>query len=240
MARLRRLHVPVAPREGEVVVLAREQARHARVLRLQPGDPLELFDGEGGAWDGRVERAGRQELAVRVGARRDDAGVESPLAITLLQGLARGARMEQVIRHGTELGVARIVPVACRRSTHRDGNLARWRTLAREGARQCGRARVPVVDDVAELAAVLRDPPDGTRVLLSGPDAPPLPAVLPSPCDAVVLLVGPEGGLAPEERRAAERAGFAPASLGPRVLRTETAGLAALAALAVLRGDARA
>lgn len=240
MTRPRRLFVPDPPREGERVHLAPEQVRHARVLRLRPGDALELFDGGGGAYDAQVERAGRQDLVLRVRRCRADAGVESPVAITVLQGLARGTRMEQVVRHGTELGVVRVVPVRCRRCTRRDGNVGRWRTVAREGARQCGRAKVPEIGEVVDLEGALARLPEGARIWLAGPGAQPLPAVLPTPCGAVVLLVGPEGGLDPDEVGVAQRAGFVAASLGPRVLRTETAALAAVGLIQGLHGDARA
>jgi len=238
MARSTRLYLPDPPAVGALVSLPPEQVRHARVLRVGPGARVELFDGEGGAWDAVVERAGRQELTLRVAERRADPGVESPLAITVLQGLARGARMEQVIRHGTELGVVRFVPVRCGRSTRQGGNVERWRAIAREGARQCGRARVPKVSEIVGLADLLRAPPGGTLIRLAGPGAAPLPDVLATSGDAMALLVGPEGGLDDAEARAADEAGFVPASLGPRVLRTETAALAAVAAIQVLRGDA--
>ncbi len=216
------------------------ECRHARVLRLAAGDAVELFDGRGGAWEARVEVSSRQRLEVSVGPRVSrSAATEPPLELTLVQGLARGARMDEVIRHGTELGVARFIPVRFRRSTRRGGNVERWRSIARDAARQCGRDVVPEVGEVADLHAWLSGPPEGWRCLLR-PPAPgvhSLSAALPRTLSAAVVIVGPEGGLDDDEIAAVHTAGFESVSLGPRVLRTETAGLASVAAILALRGD---
>jgi len=201
------------------------------------GAEIVLFDGRGGAWLGRVESVGRRDMQVFVQQEMADPGIESPLRITVAQGLARGARMEQVIRHGTELGVAGFVPVICERSTRRKGSEERWRTIARDAARQSGRTVVPSVAELVVLARLLERPTPALRLVLDTRDAAPLRDVVTGQVDDVVLLVGPEGGLSNAELRAAVTAGFRAVSLGPRVLRTETAALAAVAALQFSHGD---
>lgn len=236
----RRFFVSTSPRPGDVVLLGDAERRHARVLRLAEGDAVELFDGLGGAWEARVGTVSRGRLEVVVGPK-GPAGIvrESPLTLTLAQGLARGARMDEVIRHGTELGIGRFVLVRFRRSTRRDGNPERWRSIARDAARQCGRNVVPEVGEVVDLGTFLEGERSGWSCLLlpPGEGVLTLSMALPEPLHAATLVVGPEGGLDDDEIAAARRAGFHGISLGPRVLRTETAGLAAVAAIQALRGD---
>ncbi len=233
----RRFFVPRAPVIGETLALDDESSRHARVLRLAAGAEVVLFDGAGGAWAGRVSTAGRRETRVLVEQALVDAGVESPLKITVAQGLARGARMEQVLRHGTELGVSAFIPVVCERSTRRKDHGDRWRAIARDAARQCGRTVVPTVADGMELEALLALPAEYPRLVLDPRDACSLQATVPSEPGHILLLVGPEGGLSDREIGAAVEAGFQAVSLGPRILRTETAALAAVAALQFAHGD---
>lgn len=240
MAVPRRFFVPPSPTPGDLVPLGDAERRHARVLRLAEGDAVELFDGLGGAWEARVQAISRDGLEVVVGpATQSVIALESPLSLTLAQGLARGSRMDEVIRHGTELGVRHFQPVRFHRSTRRAGNLERWRSIARDAARQCGRSVVPDVGEVVDLGTFLEQAGRGWLCLLQPPGEGvlPLSEALPGSIVEATLVVGPEGGLDADEIAATRRAGYAGVSLGPRVLRTETAGLAVVAAIQALRGD---
>jgi len=199
------------------------------VLRLRVGAPLVLFDGRGGEHPARLVAAGRGSARIEVGGHRAIER-ESPLAVTLLQGLARGERMDIVVQKATELGVARIIPVAAARSVVQ---LAE----ARAGKRI---AHVPEITAPMGLveACRLAAADAGTRLwALDAEGGTPLAATPPMRGERIALLVGPEGGLADEELETAALIGFTRLRLGPRVLRTETAGPAALAALQALAGD---
>ena len=242
--RIPRIHVPAPLEDGADLALPEAAARHVtRVLRLRPGARLRVFDG-----------AGREHAAELVEARRDAARVrvlgsvepraESPLAVTLLQGVCRGEHMDLVVQKAVELGAARIVPVLTERSVPRlEGaragrRHAHWQAVAVAAAEQCGRAVVPEVTAPRPLAEVLGDDALPAHRLLLDPAAATGPRALAPPDDGgLALLVGPEGGLADRERAAARAAGFVGLRLGPRILRTETAGLAALAVLQALHGD---
>jgi 16S rRNA (uracil1498-N3)-methyltransferase len=227
-------------------------AQHlARVLRLAVGDPLILFNGRAGEHAARVEAVRRAAVTVRVGMP-EPIERESPLATTLLQGIARGDKMDQIVQKATELGVARVIPVLTARGNVRLGTDAahrkqqHWQGVAVAACEQCGRNRVPEVARPALLAAALADTDAALRLLMAPEDgAATLPALLAAattgagPLRTIALLVGPEGGLDREEMGAARLAGFQPCRLGPRVLRTETAALAMLAALQFAAGDLR-
>jgi 16S rRNA (uracil1498-N3)-methyltransferase len=235
---------------GARLDLTESAARHAaRVLRLKPGDALTLFDGKGGEYAGRIHLRSRGAGGDRVAAEvLSWHGVEreSPLGLTLVQALQTGEKMDFTVQKAVELGVGRIVPVLTRRSVVRlagqraEKRVARWRAVAASACEQCGRNRVPEVADLCDLTHWLALPPAGAgplRLMLdpgagAGLDALPRPGM-----STVELLIGAEGGLAPEEREWAKKAGFDAVRLGPRVLRTETAGLAALAAIQCLWGD---
>lgn len=233
---------PVAP--GSVATLAGSAAEHVgRVLRLRAGDPVTLFNGDGHDYPGRVLalRGGRVE--VEVGGRAP-ARAESPLALTLVQGIARGERMDLVMQKATELGVARVVPVQTLRSVVRlEADAARrraehWHGIVVAACEQCGRARLPAVEPPATLAAWLDRPAaPGVRRLQLDPTADRTLAAAAAGAAAIELLVGPEGGLEDAERDAAAAAGYLPCTLGPRVLRSETAAIAALAVLQAVAGD---
>ena len=230
---------------GARVELPEPVARHAvRVLRLPPGAPMVLFDGRGGEYPARIERIERDRVLAELGGW-DDVERESPLAVTLVQALQAGEKMDFTIQKAVELGVRDFVPVASRRSVLRlDGEragrrVAHWQGVAAAACEQCGRNQVPLVAPLEKLAAWLARPaPAGALRLMLAPDAEVTLADL-APAGAVQLLVGAEGGLDPEEIVAARHAGFRAVRLGPRVLRTETAGIAALAALQALWGDFR-
>ena len=224
-------------------------ARHVQVLRLQPGAALVLFDGRGGEFDAEVARMGRSDVRVRVGAHRD---VDRELArsVTLALGMPANERMDAVVEKATELGAAAIVPLVCERSVLRlhgeraQKKQAHWRGVAVAAAEQCGRTRLPEVHAVTALAAWLRhatDAPASVRWLLDPGDATPLSRLAESLGDeGVLLLSGPEGGFSDAERELALAAGFVAASLGPRVLRADTAPLAALACIGTQADQAAA
>ena len=214
-------------------------ARHVQVLRLQPGAALRLFDGRGGEFAAQVTRMGRNEVDVQVGAH-DAVERELPIAVTLALGMPANERMDALIEKATELGVAAIVPLMCERSVLRlqgeraEKKLAHWRGVAIAASEQSGRTRLPLLAPVATLSAWLQGlPATGAeaRWLLSLGDAPSLATQLADRTACAWLLSGPEGGLSAAEEALALRHGFARVSLGSRVLRADTAPLAALAAL---------
>lgn len=211
------------------------------VLRLKAGDALTLFDGRGAEYAALIKRIDKSGLTLNVTARREISR-ESPLAVVLAQGVSSGERMDYTVQKCVELGVAAIQPLITQRSVVRlageraDKRVAHWQSVAAAACEQCGRNRVPEVLPVQPLARWLGAPPQGVRYLLS-PHAGKRLREFERPADTVTLLVGPEGGWNEEETAAAQLAGFAPMALGPRVLRTETAAVAALAAMQALWGD---
>ena len=241
--RLTRIFVDQPLVSGKGVGLPEQAGLHlTRVLRLEAGAPVTLFDGNGGEYSGTLERDGKKVWA-RVGAH-DPVERESALDITLLQGVARGERMDLIVQKATELGVTRIVPVLAERTivkvdaTQRERKLEHWRSIAIAACEQCGRNRVPAVSGPVTLAdAIAALPAGGLRCLLAADGETSLAAAARDRPGAIVLLIGPEGGLADLERRFAGTQGFAACRMGPRIMRTETAGLAALAALQCVAGD---
>jgi 16S rRNA (uracil1498-N3)-methyltransferase len=230
---------------GSEFPLPEAPAHHAlRVLRLAVGDALTLFTGAGGEFAATLVRAGKRDAWVRL-----DAYVaverESTLAVTLVQGIAATDAMDTIVRRAVELGVAAIQPVVSARGArfpggaHGEKRLAHWRQVAVAACEQCGRNRVPAVHDVRDLADWLRAREATRPGVVLDPEAAATIAAVPSPAQAFDLLIGPEGGLTADEVTRATRAGFTAARMGPRVLRTETASLAALAALNTLWGDFR-
>jgi len=216
-------------------------AHHAeRVLRLAVGDPVTLFDGQGGECAASILAFGKQPLA-RLGPRLAIER-ESPLQITLVQALASGDKMDWVVQKAVELGVAAVQPVAAERSVLKlageraDKRVAHWQQVAVAACEQSGRNRVPVVGEIQPLAKYLARPFDGTRLILA-PGADGALARKARPARPLAILIGPEGGWSPAELDLAARAGCEPLALGPRVLRTETAGLAAMAAMQTVWGD---
>jgi 16S rRNA (uracil1498-N3)-methyltransferase len=232
-----RLHVGQPLVSGTEFALPPGAARHAQVRRVQPGDVLQLFDGAGGEWRAEVLAMGRQDVQVRVGDAIP-ALAELATRVTLAVGMPANERMDTLVEKATELGVAAIQPLLCERSVVRlvgdraERRREHWQAVAVAAAEQCGRATVPVVAPIAALAAWLDALPAlaGTARWLLSPaaEAMPLRAVAPPP-PAAIALSGPEGGLSPAEEGAAVRAGFAAVSLGPRILRADTAPLALLA-----------
>lgn len=207
----------------------------ARVLRVVAGDKVVLFDGEGRESPATVVRVDTASMTLSVGAPYEAAVAELPL--TLVCALLKGDKMDMAVQKATELGVTCIAPVTSERSVVRldagraQSRITRWRKIAKEACRQCGRTELPTILPVASFADALRQAPAGLRLLfIAGPTATPLRHHIPErPPDSVVVCVGPEGGFTDDEVALAQAAGFAKASLGPRVLRAETAVIAALA-----------
>lgn len=243
--RLTRVHVAGPLVSGQRVKLEGNAASHiTRVLRLRVGAALVLFDGSGGEYGGSIDQAHGGEVIVAVGARAD-AERESPLPVTLAQGVSRGERMDLVVQKATELGVSHLVPVLTERSVVRlsaqqsDRKVNHWRAIVIAACEQCGRNRLPPVAAPVTLREFLAGDAGAapaTRLLLSPSGTATLEDV-PRPAAGVTVLVGPEGGLTDEEEQAAVTAGFTALRLGPRVLRTETAAIAALALLQREFGD---
>jgi len=232
--------LPLSP--GAEIALPEAAARHAvTVLRLQVGDTLNLFNGEGGEYRASLVAVSKREARARL-IEFHAAERESPLEITLALGIAAGERMDYSLQKATELGVTAIQPLATERSLVKlageraERRLQHWQHVVIAACEQCGRNRVPAVAPVQKLFAYLAAADRNKRRLMLSPDAAtPLKRV--PPAASVVLLIGAEGGLAPAEYQAAAASGFEPVSLGPRVLRTETAPVAALAVLQALWGD---
>ena len=236
-----RIHIAQTLTPGLELSLPDGAARHVQVLRLQPGDALTLFDGRGGQWQAQVLAMGRKSVSARVLAHQ---ALECELArpVTLAVGMPANERMDSLVEKATELGVAEIVPLVCERSVLRvagdraDRKAAHWQAIAVAACEQSGRNRVPRVQAPRLLKDWLAGPQTGLRgVLCFAPQARPLQAWLglagPGP---VTWLSGPEGGLTDAETTLAQDRGFQPLTLGARVLRADTAPLAALAGLCAL------
>ncbi len=242
-SRVPRIYVEQGLRAGARLELPGTAAHHAlRVLRLRAGDALTLFDGRGGEWSASVASAAGGRLAVAIDAWHD-VERESPLRVTLVQGVSSGERMDATVQKATELGVAAIQPVLTQKSVVRlaaeraAARVAHWRRVAIAACEQCGRNRAPQIHPVVSLDDYCRAAPQGLRLLLS-PDAQSGLASAAARVDApVTLAAGPEAGFSAAEEAMLVTAGFVPVRLGPRVLRTETVAPAALAALAALAGE---
>ncbi|MGH7390814.1 MAG: 16S rRNA (uracil(1498)-N(3))-methyltransferase [Candidatus Rokuibacteriota bacterium] len=231
--------------DGDRVTFDRDETRHMRaVLRLGPGDVVVAGDGRGHDYTVRVEALGETATGTIVGAAASPA--EPPLAVTLVQGVPKGDKMELIVRAVTELGVARVWPALTERTIVRlepsrwRERARRWQRVAREACKQSGRAVVPDVELPRPIGDWLAEARHELRLCLWEGQAPPLAVVLAAatrPPTTVAVLVGPEGGLARREVDAARAAGWSPASLGPRILRTETAGPAIIAILQHAFGD---
>lgn len=243
---LTRLYLSGDLAPGCFCALSPSQSHHAvRVLRLKRGDRVMLFNGDGAEYAAVVAEAGEERCTLEVTAR-EAVDREAPFSVTLAQAVASGERMDYTIQKAVELGVSAIQPLETRRSIVRLSaeraakRMAHWQGVVIAACEQCGRNRVPRVLPLTRLDAYLYtgtlQPAAGQRLLLS-PRSPRRLRDLGPPAGSVVLLAGPEGGFDLEEEQAAERSGFLPVRLGPRVLRTETAAVATLAAIQALWGD---
>ncbi|MEQ1802686.1 MAG: 16S rRNA (uracil(1498)-N(3))-methyltransferase [Gammaproteobacteria bacterium] len=238
-----RIYTPEALRTGTTQQLPESAAAHVtRVLRLAAGDPITLFDGSGADYDAVLKVVARGSVLAEVGTARE-VGRESPLAVTLLQGVSRGPRMDTVVQKATELGVHAVQPVLADRSVVRldaeraGARLAHWQRIVISACEQCGRSVLPEVLAPRTLDEALAALAPGTAGLTLDPRGEgALPDLL-GTATRVALAIGPEGGFTDGEIRTLTRAGFRGLRLGPRILRTETAPLAALAILQYARGD---
>ena len=231
---MRRLYVPEARLERgvEVRLDAAQSHRLRDVLRLRPGDALQVFDGRGGEQAARLAAVEADSVTLQLGDARTPLP-EPPVAVTLVCAFPRGQRGDWIVEKATELGVAALTPLAAQRSVMQpgEGRLERWRRIAIEAAEQCGRASLPEFD--------AEPPPDAMR-LLADLDAPlsiagAISAADPPP-PAVALYVGPEGGWSPEERERLLDGGARPVGLGPRRLRVETAAIVGVAQVLAATG----
>jgi 16S rRNA (uracil1498-N3)-methyltransferase len=235
-----RFYLDAPLRAGGVCTLPEDAAHHAvHVLRLRDGDDVTLFNGRGGEFAARI--ASMQRLRISIDLLQHRAiERESPLRITLVQGVSAGERMDSTVRKAVELGVAEVQPVLAARSVARpkgdraENRRSHWQKIVISACEQCGRNCVPEVQALVSLDDYR--PESGTKILLSPASELPL-SKLSTAENRIVLAAGPEAGFTEEEEARLVEAGFVPTSLGPRVLRTETAAVAALAALNALRGD---
>jgi 16S rRNA (uracil1498-N3)-methyltransferase len=244
--RLTRVYVDAALSAGSTVALPPDTAAHlAKVLRARAGDELILFNGDGREFNGTVEGVRGSRVSASVGGSRT-VDRESPLRITLVQCVARGDRMDLIVQKATELGVARIVPVLSQRSVVRldkpqaQSKVAHWRAVSVSACEQCGRNRLPVIEAAQPLLNYLGDSLAGAARWVFEPES---SSPLHSPgsaAGAAEIAIGPEGGFAADELEAFRVAGFTPVGLGPRILRTETAAIAALVWLQARCGDMQA
>ena len=238
-----RFYVDTALRPGASVLLPEDSAHHAvHVLRVQGGDEITLFNGRGGEYAARVASIQRLKLLVDVLAHR---GIEreSPLRMVLVQGVSAGERMDFTVRKSIELGVAEIQPVLAASSVARPkgeraaARHAHWQKIAIAACEQCGRNRIPAVHPMVAASDYRGGTGTGTKILLSPASELRFTQALKGGGEDFTIAAGPEAGFNAREEAAFLDAGFVPVRLGARVLRTETAGLAALAALSALRGD---
>ena len=248
--RLTRVYVADVLQPGATLVLPEEAAAHVhRVMRLRVGDGLIVFDGRGGEYPARIVDIERARVTVQLGPHRDIER-ESPLRITLWQALARGERMDTVVQKATELGVAALWAWEAQRSVVQlreeaaERRCQHWLGVCTAAAEQCGRTRIPEIRHWPSLSAACAHVTDPVPGLILDPQAvqtltDAFQALPPFHARALHVIIGPEGGLTEDEQVMAARAGFVSCHLGPRILRTETAPLAALAILQALAGDLR-
>ncbi len=219
-----RLFVPSTQAAAGRVRITGPELRHLRTLRLVPGAEFLVFDELGDEHAVRLERlAGRAAEAVILTTRRPKR--ESPLDLVLAPALLKGTKMDLVVEKATELGVRRIAPVICRHGVARGARIERWRRIAVAAAQQSGRTAVPAVDTPLPLADLVRRPWPGLRLLAWEGEHERSLMALPADTMAAIVVVGPEGGLAPDEAADACAHGFVTVTLAPRVLRAETAAI---------------
>lgn len=237
-----RVHLDALLADGLLIDLPEGPFRHlVQVLRMGVGDAIRVFDGRGREFDARIESVAKRAASIRIGAARRVLA-ESPLDLTLAQAVSKGERMDYTLQKAVELGVRRIQPLITARSVVRldaersEKKMEHWRGVIASACEQCGRATLPELLPLLDLDHWLATSDAQSLRLTLDPEAISGIGGL-ARQERITLLVGPEGGLAPEELARARSAGFVGVRLGPRVLRTETTGVAALAALQTLWGD---
>ena len=239
-----RLFVSGALSNDAELVLQGEQANYlGRTLRSRVGDTVTVFNGDGGEWPASIEHIGKNSVTLRLGAVVESA-TESPLKIHLVQGISRGERMDFVVQKATELGVSRITPILTHHGMIKldqkraDKRRQHWQHIAESACEQSGRTQPPRIDEPLALNTWFGDrDPAGTMEIVLQATATASLVSLSAPTAGLCLLVGPEGGFSEREYEDAEMAGFQAASLGPRILRTETAALAAVTVAQSCWGD---
>lgn len=236
-----RLYLPLPLQEGARVDLPDEALRHlVQVLRMQAGEALTVFNGEGGEYAAVLDAVSRKAATLLVGAH-DPVSREAPLAITIAQCVSKGERMDYALQKSTELGAAAFVPVLSARGVVKlDGErwekkVEHWRGVVVSAAEQSGRTRVPAVEAPQSFDHFVAVPRKGLKLILAPGGSIGLKTLALE--SQITAVVGPEGGFAPAELELADRHGWQRLGLGPRILRTETASVAVLAALMTLRGD---
>lgn len=237
-----RLYLPLALTVGQAFDLPEASARHVQVLRLQPGDALTLFNGQGGEYAAQVVEMGKRHVQVSI-TQFDPVERESPLQLTLVQALSATERMDFTVQKATELGISTIQIVQSAHCAYKlaadraEKRLAHWQAVAEAAAEQCGRTRVPTLLAPRKFESWLSEAPAAELKLLLSPVGAIGLDALPAKAASVQMLVGPEGGFAAEEETAARAAGFLPLQLGPRILRTETVTPVMAALLQARYGD---
>ncbi|MBT8087075.1 MAG: 16S rRNA (uracil(1498)-N(3))-methyltransferase [Gammaproteobacteria bacterium] len=239
-----RLYIDAGCASGSEVQLDAERARYlGRVLRLRAGDSVLVFDGSGKEFEATLSRIGKSGAVLSVGEASMPAR-ESSLKLHLVQGISRGERMDFVVQKATELGVKRITPVLTEHGVVKldaeraEKRRAHWQKVATSACEQCGRVRLPLVDAPVPLNEWFGQSPSSADIdLILTPGAPSSLNSIAAPVTKICILIGPEGGFSDSEYDNAAIAGFRPVSLGARILRTETAAVAALALLQARWGD---
>ena len=235
-----RFYVPKESVQGARIVIGGDEAHHiADVMRLKPSDKIVAFDGTGKEYDGVIKTIKAKSVVIEIIAERTPSA-KRVAAITLIQAIPKKAKMDYIVEKATELGASAIVPVFTRRTIpewdgpKRAAQAARWRKIALEASKQCARAEIPAISEIEDFIKVVKGPARYDLALIAtlGDDTVKLGAALAgSGRKAVAIAIGPEGDFTPEEVEAARNSGFRPVSLGSRVLKSDTAGLAALAIL---------
>lgn len=239
--RVSRLYTPIALKVAKTIALDDDNAHYARsVLRLKQNDSLILFNGDGGDYHGTVSVINRKNVSISI-SHWQERTVESPLTVTLGLGIARGDKMDFSVQKAVELGVNHLTPLITERCVVQfkgettPQRWQHWQKIIQHAAEQSGRTRLPSFAEITPLPVWLAQQQD--LKLLLDPHASTCLSALPPHTSHVTLMTGPEGGFADKERDLALAAGFIPIHLGQRILRTETASLAALAAVQLLWGD---
>jgi 16S rRNA (uracil1498-N3)-methyltransferase len=242
--RIPRIYIAETLRPGLDVLLPEQAGEHvARVLRLERGHPLILFNGDGREYDATLASLAKRAVSAEITSVRE-VDREAPLQLTLAQGVARGEKMDWILQKATELGVARIVPLVTERTEVKldeeraERRRAHWRSVIAGACEQCGRNRLPAIEPPQRLDRWLASLADTSALRLALlPEGNVTLRQLPQVENGAILAVGPEGGFSEHDTALFAQAEFRGLRLGPRILRTETAGVAALAALQALYGD---
>jgi len=242
--RVPRIYTDQPLRPGHEVLLPEQAGEHvARVLRLERGHAVILFNGDGHEYDARLSALAKRAVTAEILATRN-VEREAPLKLTLAQGIARGEKMDWILQKATELGVARLVPIVTERTEVKldeeraERRLAHWTQVLASACEQSGRTRLPTLEPPQRLdrwLGALGDTPALRLALM--PEGSLQLQQLPQMDNGAILVIGPEGGLSDHDTALLTQTGFRGLRLGPRILRTETAGIAALAALQALHGD---